>query len=198
MLTFPQFILTYKKKSYIIISAMKNKKNIKGKVWVIKNAQGKLIDKIDTDQIFHNKYLTITNKEKMKDYAFSNLKGWIDFPQKAKMGDILVVGKNFGAGSSRQQAVDCFISLGISAIVGESFGALYKRNAINSGLPIIECPNISNYLSSGDEIEIELLEGIINILSSGKKFNCKPISKIQWDIYAAGGLFNLHPNVDEN
>ena len=121
---------------------------ITGKVWVIKDEHGNAIESIDTDQIFHNKYLTITEKEKMKDYAFSNLDGWTDFPLKARKGDILVVGKNFGAGSSRQQAVDCFSALGIQAIIGESFGAIYKRNAINSGYPIIECAGIIQKLNT--------------------------------------------------
>lgn len=115
---------------------------LKGRVWMVTDEKGNRIDNIDTDMIFHNKYLYITDIKEMGKYAFSNLDGWEDFPQKAKSGDILVVGRNFGAGSSRQQAVDCFIALGISLIIGESFGAIYKRNVINSGLPLIEAPGI--------------------------------------------------------
>lgn len=164
---------------------------IKGKVWVIKDDRGNTIDNIDTDQIYHNQYLTITDKQEMKNFCFSNLKGWKDFPEKGKPGDILVVGNNFGAGSSRQQAVDCFYSLGIVLIIGESFGAIYKRNAINSGFPILECSHITQILESGDRITIDLLQGKIQIHKTGNTTDCKPFSKIQWEIYRAGGLFNI-------
>lgn len=161
---------------------------IKGRIWVIRDKEGKRIDDIDTDMIFHNKYLHITAIEEMGKYAFSNLDGWKDFPQKAKKGDILIVGKNFGCGSSRQQAVDCFIALGIQAIVGESFGAIYKRNAINSGLPLLECKGIfETGLQSGDMIEINLETGII--IKGKEVIKAKPMTKIQMDIYQAGNLF---------
>ncbi len=172
---------------------MSETQTIKGKVWVIKDNSGNTIDNVDTDQIYHNKFLTITDKEKMKHYAFSNLKGWQDFPEKVKKGDILVVGKNFGAGSSRQQAVDCFISLGIKAIIGKSFGAIYKRNAINSGFPIIECKDISQKLKTGTEIEVDLDLGEITVSKTQERMKCKPASKIQLEIYKAGGLLNLNP-----
>lgn len=164
-------------------------RKIKGRIWLITDENGKRIDNIDTDMIFHNKYLYITDMKEMGKYAFSNLPGWEDFPKKAKPGDILVVGQNFGAGSSRQQAVDCFIALGIAAIVGESFGAIYKRNVINSGLPLIEAPGIFNSgLKSGDVIEINLESG--EILKDGKLvFRAKPMSKVALDIYDAGGIF---------
>ena len=172
---------------------MKVNNVIKGKVWVVKDEKGNTIDNIDTDQIYHNKFLTITDKDKMKDYAFSNLSGWTNFPDKAKEEDILVVGKNFGAGSSRQQAVDCFSSLGIKVIIGESFGAIYKRNAINSGFPILECQDITSNLSSGEEIDIDFLKGKITVIRTEEVFQCKPFSNIQWEIYKAGGLFCINP-----
>ena len=164
-------------------------RTIKGRIWMVKDKEGKRIDNIDTDMIFHNKYLYITDIKEMGKYAFSNLPGWEDFPQKAKPGDILVVGNNFGAGSSRQQAVDCFIALGIAAIVGESFGAIYKRNVINSGLPLIEAPGIfESGLKSGDVIEINLETG--EIFKDGELvFKAKPMSKVALDIYDAGGIF---------
>jgi len=162
---------------------------IKGRIWMVRDSEGKRIDNIDTDMIFHNKYLYITDLKEMGKHAFSNLPGWEDFPKKAKQGDILVVGRNFGAGSSRQQAVDCFIALGISAIVGESFGAIYKRNVINSGLPLIEAPGIfDSSLQTGDVIEINLETG--EIFKDGELvFKAKPMSKVALDIYDAGGIF---------
>ena len=93
---------------------------IKGRAWVIRDAEGKAIDNIDTDMIFHNAHLAITDINEMGPHAFGNLKGWEDFPKKVKKGDILIIGENFGAGSSRQQAVDCFIALGVAGIVAGS------------------------------------------------------------------------------
>lgn len=164
---------------------------IKGRIWKIEDENGKRIDNIDTDMIFHNRFLYITDLKEMGKHAFSNLPGWEDFPQKAKPGDILVVGRNFGSGSSRQQAVDCFISLGISLIIGESFGAIYKRNVINSGLPLIEAPGIfDTELKNGDEIEVNLETG--EIKKDGKLIiQGKPMSKVAMDIYDHGGLMNL-------
>ncbi len=164
---------------------------LKGRVWMVRDAEGRRIDNIDTDMIFHNRYLYITDLKEMGKYAFSNLPGWEDFPQKAKPGDILVVGRNFGSGSSRQQAVDCFISLGISLIIGESFGAIYKRNVINSGLPLIEAPGIFDTdLKTGDVIEVNLETG--EILRDGKLIaKGKPMSRVALDIYQHGGLMNL-------
>jgi len=164
---------------------------LKGRVWMIRDADGRRIDNIDTDMIFHNRYLYITDLNEMGKYAFSNLPGWEDFPKKAKTGDILVVGRNFGSGSSRQQAVDCFIALGISLIIGESFGAIYKRNVINSGLPLIEAPGIFDTdLKSGDVVEVNLETG--EIYRDGKLLmKGRPMSKVALDIYHHGGLMNL-------
>ncbi len=165
---------------------------IKGRVWVLKDKDGKLISDIDTDMIFHNRYLAITDINEMGKYALDNLEGWEDFSKKAKKGDIIIAGENFGSGSSRQQAVDCFKALGISLIIAKSFGAIYKRNAINSALPIIEAKNIEEIEPhSGDEIEVDVDTGKIINLSNGKKTNAKPFSSVQKQILEAGGLFEF-------
>ena len=165
---------------------------IKGRVWVIKDPEtGKFIDNIDTDMIYHNAHLAVTDIEKMGQYAFGNLKGWEDFPKKVQKGDILIVGENFGAGSSRQHAVDCFRALGVSLIIAKSFGAIYKRNAINSGLPILTMPDVKKALvKNGDIIEIDLKTGKgKNITSNVELPPANPFSKVQMDIYQAGDLF---------
>lgn len=110
---------------------------VEGRVWVIQK------DNIDTDMIYHNRYLPITTISEMGQYTFGNLKGYERFAKEASKGDIVVVGKNFGCGSSRQQAVDCFKALGICVIVAESFGAIYERNAINSGMAILVADGIT-------------------------------------------------------
>jgi 3-isopropylmalate/(R)-2-methylmalate dehydratase small subunit len=164
---------------------------IKGRIWVLTDPEGKLYDDIDTDMIFHNRYLHITDVGQMGQYAFDNLRGWEDFAQRAQPGDIVVAGKNFGAGSSRQQAVDCFRALGISAIVAESFGAIYKRNAINSGLPIISLPDLTaeaGEFETGGELEVELRTGQV-VLDGERTFQAQPFSQVQMDIYQAGDLF---------
>ena len=147
-------------------------------------------DNIDTDMIFHNRYLTITDVKEMGKYTFDNLEGHEDFAEKAKPGDIIITAKNFGSGSSRQQAVDCFKSLGIQAILAESFGAIYERNAINAAFPILIYKNLDNLeLSDGDNIRINLKTGEIVNLKNNKRVNVDPFSEVQMEIYQNGGLF---------
>ncbi|MDG6229464.1 MAG: aconitase/3-isopropylmalate dehydratase large subunit family protein [Candidatus Thermoplasmatota archaeon] len=145
-------------------------------------------DNIDTDMIFHNRYLSITNIEEMGQYTFDNLQGYMDFSKKVKPGDILVVGKNFGCGSSRQQAVDCFKAVGVSVIIAESFGAIYERNAINNALPILVAKDSTKKIDDTDVLSIDFETGEIfdktkNILIKGK-----PFSMSQLEIYKRGGL----------
>jgi 3-isopropylmalate/(R)-2-methylmalate dehydratase small subunit len=164
---------------------------IKGRAVVIRDEKGNPIDDIDTDMIFHNKYLHITDIDEMGQYAFDNLDGWKDFQSKAKEGDILILGANFGSGSSRQQAVDCFASLGVQVLIAKSFGAIYKRNAINAGMPILMADIIDDKdgIETGDKIEVNLKTGVITNITKDKEFNTEGLSKVQLDIYQAGDLF---------
>lgn len=154
-----------------------------GKVWLIN------IDNIDTDMIYHNKYLTITDINEMGQYTFDNLKGYEDFAKKAKAGDIVITGKNFGAGSSRQQAVDCFKSLGIQCIIARSYGAIYERNAINAGFPILTYENLDSAgIKDGDIIKVNIMKGEIENTSNGSKVSIEQFSQVQKDIYRRGDL----------
>ncbi len=155
---------------------------VEGRAWVIKK------DNIDTDMIFHNRYLSITNIDEMGQYAFDNLKGYENFAKEAKKGDIVIVGKNFGCGSSRQQAVDCFKSLGIGAIVADSFGAIYERNAINGAMPILVADGLVNVVHDKHIISIDFITGEIRNKTQAKSYKVKPFSKVQIEIYARGGL----------
>lgn len=155
---------------------------VSGRAWVI----GK--DNIDTDMIYHNRHLAITNLSEMGPYTFGNLKGHEQFASQARKGDIVVVGRNFGCGSSRQQAVDCFKALGISVIVAESFGAIYERNAINSGMPIIVAEGIPKKVQDKDILSIDFTTGVITDISQGKTFQAIPFSDVQKEIYLRGGL----------
>ena len=182
---------------------------IKGCIWVLTDPDGKLYDDVDTDMIFHNSHLHITDVEEMGQYALGNLEGWEDFAEKAQPADIILAGKNFGAGSSRQQAVDCFRALGIGAIVAESFGAIYKRNAINSGFPIVSLPGLTERLGlslskpgefkTGAELEVDFETGQLSlyggeVLDDGRRsptepIQAQPFSQVQMDIFQAGNLF---------
>nr|NQU89330.1 3-isopropylmalate dehydratase large subunit [Bacteroidota bacterium] len=156
-----------------------------GKVWLIRK------DDIDTDMIFHNRYLTITNIDEMGQYTFDNLAGYEDFAKKAQPGDIVITGKNFGAGSSRQQAVDCFKALGISCILAESYGAIYERNAINAAFPILTYnPDIliDLKIAGGDKIKIDFVSGKIINVSKNLTDAIDPFNEVQSEIYKKGGL----------
>lgn len=157
---------------------------VEGRVWFIKE------DDIDTDMIFHNRYLQITNPNEMGQYIFDNLAGYEDFAKKAKPGDIVVTGKNFGAGSSRQQAVDGFKTLGVQAIIAESFGAIYERNAINAPFPILTYNTFENIeLEDGDTLKVNFETGDVSNLSKNKSSKVNPFSEVQLEIYKNDGLF---------
>jgi 3-isopropylmalate dehydratase small subunit len=172
---------------------------IGGRVWVLTAPGGELYDDVDTDQIFHNRYLHITDLQEMGQYALDNLKGWEEFAQEVQAGDILLAGKNFGAGSSRQQAVDCFRALGVRAIVAESYGAIYRRNAINSGFAIVVLPELTRLydrFENGDRVEIDLETG--KLVRNGQEvLQAHPFSQVQMDIYRAGDLFAYGKVLDE-
>ena len=156
---------------------------IKGRVWVIER------DNIDTDMIFHNRYLAITDIREMGQYAFDNLEGFKDFSRRAQAGDIIIAGKNFGSGSSRQQAVDCFISLGIQAVIANSFGAIYERNAINAAFPVLTYDSFDKIdLKDQDEITVNLLTGKVVNERNGLTVTINPFYDAQNEIYMKGGL----------
>jgi 3-isopropylmalate/(R)-2-methylmalate dehydratase small subunit len=168
--------------------------SITGRVWVLTGADGALIDNIDTDMVFHNRYLHITDSAQMGQYALDNLAGWQDFSQRVQSGDIVVTGGNFGCGSSRQQAVDCFRSLGIAALIARSFGAIYFRNAVNTGWPVLSCPSLTAAdLQTGDNVEIDIAAGTWRKADGTILPALGRVSDVQQDIITAGGLFALHP-----
>ncbi len=145
-------------------------------------------DNIDTDMIFHNRHLAITDIAEMGGHTFGNLPGYADFPHKVAPGDIVITGGNFGCGSSRQQAVDCFKSLGVSILIATSFGAIYERNAINAGFPILVGDLLQGGLQDGETIKVDLLKGEITRLSDNKIWRITPFTDVQKEIYLRGGL----------
>ncbi len=156
---------------------------IEGKVWLI------MKDNIDTDMIYHNRYLTITDIAQMGQYTFDNLEGWEDFAKRAESGDIVITAKNFGAGSSRQQAVDCFKSLGVQAVLANSFGAIYERNAINAAFPVLTYESIEALgLEDRDRIKVDFETGTLTNIENGKSIRITPFYDVQMEIYQRGGL----------
>jgi len=153
---------------------------LSGRVWRVDH------DNIDTDMIYHNKHLAITDPVLMGQHTFGNLEGWQDFPNQVQPGDIVVTGQNFGCGSSRQQAVDCFKTLGIAAIIAASYGAIYERNAINAGLPVVTADLAATNIANGDEITVDLQTG--QITWEGGACQGEPFSEVQMSIYQRGGL----------
>ena len=155
-----------------------------GHVWFINQ------DDIDTDMIYHNRHLSITDIREMGKHAFGNLEGFESFASESNQGDIIFAGKNFGAGSSRQQAVDCFKSLGVGCIVAVSFGSIYERNAINAAFPILSSDKIDELeLKTGDPVSVNVGTGKIVNLSNRKIIQANPFSDVQMEIYQNGGLF---------
>jgi len=153
---------------------------IRGKVW-------KLGDNINTDLIIAGryKYDSLDMKELAK-HAFEDLDPTL--AQKIKPGDIIVAGKNFGCGSSREQAPEVIKALGVSAIVAESFARIFFRNAVNIGLAPIECKRISEAVETGDEIEVDMEKGEIKILRTGKILKFKPWPAVVREILKSGGM----------
>jgi 3-isopropylmalate/(R)-2-methylmalate dehydratase large subunit len=155
---------------------------VEGRIWLVPK------DNIDTDMIFHNRHLTITDIREMGQYTFGNLPGLEHFSKNAQPGDIVVTGKNFGAGSSRQQAVDCFKSLRIGLLIARSFGAIYFRNAVNAGFPVMIADLLECGLKDGEHIRVNLTTGEIELLATGVKVQGRPFPAVQLEIYRKGGL----------
>jgi 3-isopropylmalate/(R)-2-methylmalate dehydratase small subunit len=148
-----------------------------GRVW-------KLGDDIDTDIILPTQWLTLGDMEKVKMYAFSPLRP--ELAKAIKPGDIIVAGKNFGCGSSREMAPEAIARLGVSCIVAKSFARIFFRNAINNGLLLIEC-DLCHEVSESDIIGVEINKCI---RVNGKIFPIPKISDNVFKILEAGGLVN--------
>ena len=154
------------------------KKN-SGKIWKFGN-------NIDTDQMLPSQYLMLENIEEMKKYAFESIDK--DFSRKVVKGDLIVAGKNFGCGSSREQAPSVLKSLGIDLIIAHSFAGIFFRNAINIGLPVLICDNLYKYTKTGEVLKIDIKNGIILHITG--EYACTKMPKEIIKIINYGGLIN--------
>ena len=141
---------------------------------------------LDTDQIIASQYLLLPNLDEMKSHTFESLDP--DFAKKVKPGDFVVGGENFGCGSSREQAPGVLKALGVQAVISKSFARIFYRNAINIGLPIIECPEAAKGIEAGDEVEVDFDNGMIYNRTKGTEFKGQPFPEFMQKLIAAGGL----------
>jgi len=141
---------------------------------------------IDTDVILPGKYLVLVEPYELAKHALEGLDP--NFPDKAKSGVIIVGGKNFGCGSSREQAPLALKYSGVKCVIAESFARIFFRNAINIGLPVIECKGISSAVDNGDELTVDFQAGTIQDLSKGKSFQVAKLPPFILEILSDGGL----------
>lgn len=155
------------------------KDKIKGRVW-------KFGDDIDTDIIIPGRYLVLTDENELAKHAMEGLDP--KFYSKIKEGDIILAGKNFGCGSSREHAPIALKAAGISAVVAESFARIFYRNAINVGFPLLESEKISSSFNEGDEIELDMDKGVLKNERTGKEYKVKKLPEFMLEILNNGGL----------
>jgi 3-isopropylmalate/(R)-2-methylmalate dehydratase small subunit len=151
---------------------------MKGKVW-------KYGDNVNTDVIYAGKYTyAILPAEEMAKHALEDLDP--EFAKKVRPGDVIVAGRNFGCGSSREQAAACLKAAGVQAVVAKSFARIYYRNAINLGLPVLQSPEAVEALRAGDEVEVDFAGG--KIRSGSREFSFPAFPPSVLGILEAGGL----------
>lgn len=151
---------------------------IKGKAW-------NYGDDVNTDFILPGIYLELTDPDEMSRHAMEGIDP--EFAGKVRPGDVVVGGRNFGLGSSREHAPIALKRSGVSAVIAEGFARIFYRNATNLGLPALECPNVSKEIRTGDTVEVDLVEGTI-IVNGTKTLSFVPVPEFMMEILAAGGL----------
>jgi len=143
-------------------------------------------DHIDTDVIIPARYLNMTDPDELAGHCMEDIDS--DFLSKVEHGDVMVAGKNFGCGSSREHAPIAIKASGIAAVIAESFARIFYRNAFNIGLPLIESAEAAAGISGGDEVEVSLEEGVVRNLTTSEEYAFAPIIGIAAELLEAGGL----------
>jgi 3-isopropylmalate/(R)-2-methylmalate dehydratase small subunit len=153
------------------------------RVWVFDN-------NISTDDIIAGRYLPRFEASKDPSWLAVHVMGNIapSFASKVGKGDVIVAGRNFGCGSSREEAPIALKAAGVSAVVAESFARIFYRNSINRGLPVLTCKDVRKNFKSGNNIEIDMKNGIVRKTGTGKVFKFEPLPNFILNILAAGGL----------
>lgn len=145
-------------------------------------------DNVDTDVIIPARYLNITNGMELAKHCMEDIDK--EFVNKVEKGDIIVAQKNFGCGSSREHAPLVIKCAGVSCVIAETFARIFYRNAINIGLPIIECAEASKAIEAGDEVEIDFDSGMIHNITKDETYKGQAFPPFMQKIISAGGLVN--------
>lgn len=152
---------------------------IKGKTWKFGND-------IDTDAIIPARYLNTTDPAALASHCMEDADA--GFASKVRPGDIIAAGKNFGCGSSREHAPIAIKAAGVGCVIAHSFARIFYRNALNMGLPILECPEGAERIQTGDELEIDLDSGVIENLTRKEKYTAQALPPFMQKLIKAGGL----------
>ena len=145
-------------------------------------------DNVDTDVIIPARYLNSSDPKELALHCMEDIDK--EFVSKVQNGDIMVATKNFGCGSSREHAPIAIKASGISCVIADTFARIFYRNAINIGLPIIECPKAANAISAGDEVEVDFDSGLITDVTTGQTFQGQAFPEFMQKIIDLGGLVN--------
>lgn len=145
-------------------------------------------DNVDTDVIIPARYLNSSDPEELASHCMEDIDR--EFVNKVSRGDIIVADKNFGCGSSREHAPIAIKAAGVSCVIAETFARIFYRNAINIGLPIIECPEAGRGIEDGDLVEVDFDSGIIYNRTRGTEFQGQAFPEFMQKIIQAGGLIN--------
>ena len=143
---------------------------------------------VDTDVIIPARYLNTQDHKELASHCMEDIDK--TFRERAKEGDIIVAGENFGCGSSREHAPIAIKASGISCVIASTFARIFYRNSINIGMPIMECPEASKAIEDGDEVEIDFDSGIITNITKGETYQAVPFPAFIQEIIADGGLMN--------
>lgn len=145
-------------------------------------------DNVDTDVIIPARYLNSSDPKELAEHCMEDIDK--DFVKKVKKGDLIVADKNFGCGSSREHAPIAIKAAGVSCVIADTFARIFYRNAINIGLPIIECPDAAAGIEAGDEVEVDFDTGIITNKTKNTTFQGQPFPEFMQNIIASEGLVN--------
>lgn len=145
-------------------------------------------DNVDTDVIIPARYLNTTSHKELASHCMEDID--INFVKNVKDGDIMVAEKNFGCGSSREHAPIAIKASGISCVIASTFARIFYRNAINIGLPILECDEAAREIKAGDNVSIDFDTGVITNNTTGKTYQAEPFPPFIQSIIADGGLIN--------
>ena len=145
-------------------------------------------DNIDTDVIIPARYLTTSDPKELASHCMEDIDN--DFSARVKSGDIMVGGKNFGCGSSREHAPIAIKESGISCVIAATFARIFYRNAINIGLPIVECAEASEKIQAGDKVSVDFDTGVITNLTRNETYQGEPFPTFIQGIITSGGLMN--------